>query len=69
MTVRLPIKVVPRASQAGIVECLGEALNVRVRVLAEKGRANAAVAGTIAATLSIPTWDGQIVREHTSEQH
>ncbi len=50
---RLPIKVVPGASQDEICGWLGDRLKVRVRAPAESGKANAAVTKLIATRLGI----------------
>jgi uncharacterized protein YggU (UPF0235/DUF167 family) len=49
---RLQIKVVPGASRES-VEWFGELLKVKVRAVAEKGRANAAVEQLLAKTLQV----------------
>lgn len=59
--VRLPVKVVPRASRDGIAGWLGDALKVHVSAPPERGRANAAVEATVAAALGVPKESVQIV--------
>jgi len=50
----LRIKVVPGASRDEIAGWLGGALKVRVTAPPERGRANAAVEGLLAASLGLP---------------
>jgi len=47
----LSLKVVPGASTEGVVGWLGDALKVRVRAPAERGKANAAVIQIVAKAL------------------
>jgi len=51
---RLLVKVVPAASRNCIAGWLGEALRIRVRAPAERGKANAAVEEIVAGALGIP---------------
>lgn len=57
---------VPGASRDGIAGWLGDALKVRVSAPPEKGKANAAVEGLIAAALGVPRSDVSIVSGHGS---
>jgi len=51
---KLSIKVVPGSSREGIAGWLGDELKIRVRQVAEAGRANEAVRKLIAMTLEVP---------------
>lgn len=51
---RLPIKVVPSSSRDCIAGWLGEALKVRVRAPAERGRANVSVEKLLSDALGVP---------------
>ncbi len=53
-TMRLPIKVVPSSSRDCIAGWLGEALKVRVRAPAERGRANVSVEKLLSDALGVP---------------
>ena len=52
--VRLPVKVVPGATRDRVVGPLGAALKVQVTAPPEKGKANEAVCGLLAAALGVP---------------
>jgi uncharacterized protein (TIGR00251 family) len=54
VTIRLSIKVVPGSSREGIAGWLGDALKVRVRAPAERGKANAAVERLLSEALRLP---------------
>jgi len=58
---RLPIKVIPGASQDEISGWLGDRLKVRVRAPAESGKANKAVCRLLANRLGIAPSSVQIV--------
>lgn len=58
---RLAVKVIPGAKTDGIAGWLGDALKVRVRAHAEKGKANKAVIKLLAAELGIPDSQIQII--------
>lgn len=60
-TTRLAIKVVPSSSRDCIAGWLGHALKVRVRVPAERGRANAAAERIVAEALGLPSHRARIV--------
>ena len=64
--VRLSVKVVPGASRDAVAGWLGDALKVRVRAPAERGKANAAVEKTLAAALDLPEEATTIVAGRTS---
>ena len=49
------VKVVPGSSRDAIAGWLGEALKVRVRAPAERGKANASVERLVARALGVPT--------------
>jgi uncharacterized protein YggU (UPF0235/DUF167 family) len=63
---RLKIHVTPGAGDEAIVGWRGEALRLKVRAAAEKGRANAAAARLLAVRLCLPPSRVAIVRGHTS---
>ena len=63
---RLQLKVVPGSSRDQIAGWLGDALKVRVRAPAERGKANAAVEKLVAAALDLPVESVTIVTGHTS---
>jgi len=65
---RIALKVIPGASRDGIVGWLGDALKVRVRQPAERGRANEAVSKLVADALAIPWADVSIVSGQTSQR-
>ena len=65
-TIRLPIKVAPSSPRDGIAGWLGDALKVRVRAPAERGRANAAAERVVAGALGIPEARVRIVAGRTS---
>jgi uncharacterized protein YggU (UPF0235/DUF167 family) len=66
MAVRLSVKVVPGSTQPGVAGWLGDALKIRVAEPPEKGRANAAVAATLAASLGLTRGEVRIVAGHGS---
>jgi hypothetical protein len=51
---KLAVKVVPGSSREGIAGWLGDELKIRVRQVAEAGRANEAVRKVLAKTLELP---------------
>ena len=59
--IRLRIKVVPASSRDCIAGWLGEALKIRVRAPAERGKANAAVVEIVAKALGLPKECARIV--------
>ena len=63
---KLAVKVVPKSSRDGVSGWLGDALKVRVRAAAERGKANAAVERLIAHALDIPAASVLIVTGKTS---
>jgi uncharacterized protein (TIGR00251 family) len=63
---RLQLKVVPGSSRDAIAGWLDDALKVRVRAPAERGKANAAVEKLVAAALDIPSESVCIVAGQTS---
>ena len=62
----IAVKVVPGASRDRIVGVLGEALKIATSVAAEKGRANAAVAESLADALGVRKGDVQLIAGHGS---
>jgi uncharacterized protein (TIGR00251 family) len=60
------VKVVPSSSRDIIVGWLGEALKIKVRAPAEKGRANKAVEKIIANALGISISSVSVVSGHTT---
>ena len=50
----LPVKVVPASSRNRIAGWLGDTLKITVTAPAESGKANAAVAATLATALGVP---------------
>ena len=62
---RLTVKVVPSSSRDIIVGWLGQALKIKVRAPAQKGRANKAVEKVIANALGISIRSVSVVSGHT----
>src|SRR5262245_38933354 len=62
--IEFAIKVVPGASRNRLAGLLGNALKVQVAAPPERGQANAAVSGLIAAVLSVSMKDVTIIRGH-----
>jgi uncharacterized protein (TIGR00251 family) len=62
----LRVKVVPGSSRDAIAGWLGEALKVRVRAPAERGKANASVEKIVADALGVPMACARIVAGRTS---
>ncbi len=62
--VQIRLKVVPGSTRDCIVELLGNALKVQVSAAPEKGKANEAVLGLLAARLGIGVRYLSIVRGH-----
>lgn len=60
------VKVVPGASRDRVVGVLGDALKITTAAAAEKGRANAAVARTLARTLGVSPRNVELVSGATS---
>ncbi|MFP6622906.1 MAG: DUF167 domain-containing protein [Myxococcota bacterium] len=60
------VKVVPGSSRDAIAGWLGEALKVRVRAPAERGKANASVEKIVADALGVPMACARIVAGRTS---
>ena len=63
---RIPLKVVPGSSRDEISGWLGDSLKVRVRAVAEAGKANAAVTRVVALRLGVPRQAVRIVTGTTS---
>ncbi len=66
LQMKLDLKVVPASSRDGIAGWLGEALKVRVRAPAERGKANAAVEKIVADALGVSKERVLIVKGKTS---
>jgi len=62
----LSVKVVPGSSRDRVVGVLGEAMKVATAAAAEKGKANAAVAGILAKALDVDKRAVEIVTGLTS---
>jgi uncharacterized protein (TIGR00251 family) len=62
----LRVKVVPGASRDALAGWLGDALKIRVRAPAERGKANAAVEKIVAEALGVPSTCARIVGGKTS---
>ena len=65
-TTQLLIKVVPASSRDSIDGWLGDALKVRVRAPAERGKANAAAEKIVAEALGLPKGRARVVRGQTA---
>lgn len=63
---KLPVKVVPKASRNYVAGWMGETLKVCVTAPPERGKANAAVEEVLAAALGLPTGRVRVVVGHTS---
>lgn len=66
MAIKLPIKVVPASSRDGVTGWLGDALKVRVRAPAERGKANLAVEKIVAEAIGVAPESVRVVKGHTS---
>ncbi len=62
----LTVKVVPGSSRDRVVGVLGDALKIATSAAPEKGKANAAVAKTLAAALGADRRDVELVGGQTS---
>ncbi len=62
----LAVKVVPGSSRDRVVGVLGDALKIATSAAPEKGKANAAVARTLAAALGADRRDVELVGGQTS---
>jgi len=60
--VHVHLKVVPGASQAGLVGAYGDRFKVRVTAAAESGKANKAVCALLASALGVPAQAISLVR-------
>ena len=65
---RLPLKVVPKASRDRIAGWVGERLKVQVRAAPERGRANAAVEALLAEALGLPRRAVRVVAGRASPE-
>ena len=63
---KLDLKVVPKSSRDCVAGWLGDALKVRVRAPAERGKANAAVEQLVAGALDLPREAVRITAGKTS---
>jgi len=59
------VKAVPGASRDRVVGVLGDCLKIATSSAAEKGRANAAIAKTLAAALGVGKRDVELIRGAT----
>jgi uncharacterized protein (TIGR00251 family) len=66
--VRIRLKVVPGAACDEIAGVLGDRLKVRVSAPPEGGRANKAVCALLAAALSLPRRNVEVVSGHASAE-
>jgi uncharacterized protein YggU (UPF0235/DUF167 family) len=64
-SLRLPVKVSPKASRNRIQGWLGDTLKVAVTAAPERGKANAAVEALLAEALDLPARAVQVVAGHT----
>ena len=64
----LAVKVVPGSSRDRIVGVLGASLKIATSAAPEKGKANAAVAGTLAKALGVDRRSVSLVSGQTSPQ-
>jgi len=62
------VKAVPGASRDSIDGVLGDRLKIRVAAPPEQGRANAAIERLLAAALSVPPRDIEVVAGHTGPE-
>ena len=62
----IAVKVVPGSSRDRVAGVLGDCLKITTSAAAEKGRANAAVARTLAAALGVSPRDVTLVSGQTS---
>lgn len=65
MSVRLQLKVIPKASKNEIAGWIGDALKVRVTAPPERGKANEAVLKTVAFVLRLPRENVRLVSGET----
>ncbi|MCP4877001.1 MAG: DUF167 domain-containing protein [Gammaproteobacteria bacterium] len=63
---RLAVKLVPGASHSNIAGWFGDSLRIRVKAVAEKGKANAALVSLIAQTLELPSDAVRLIGGKTS---
>ncbi len=64
----IAIKVVPGSSRDRVVGVLGDQLKIATSAAAEKGKANAAIARTLAKTLGLSAKDVQLESGQTNPQ-
>jgi uncharacterized protein YggU (UPF0235/DUF167 family) len=63
---KLPVKVIPGASQNAITGWLGNELKIRVTASPERGKANVAVEKIVAQALGLPKGAAKIISGKTS---
>jgi len=63
---KLPLKVIPGSSKDSVAGWLEDALKVRVRAPAERGKANRSVESLVASALGVPPASVRIVSGQTS---
>ncbi len=68
MSVRLPVKVAPKAARNALTGWMGDTLKISVTTAPEKGKANQAVIGLLADALQLPKSALAVVRGQTSPQ-
>jgi uncharacterized protein (TIGR00251 family) len=64
----IAVKVVPGSSRDRVVGVLGDQLKIATSAAAEKGKANAAIARTLAKSLGLSTKDVQLESGQTNPQ-
>lgn len=65
---KIKVKIVPGASNSGIIGWLGDTLKVRISAPPEKGKANAAIVALISDALHVPECSVHIVSGRNSQR-
>jgi len=68
VSVRLAVKVAPKASRNAVRGWLGDTLKVAVTAAPERGKANEAVEELLAETLALPKGAVRVVAGHTQSR-
>ncbi|MFL6652511.1 MAG: DUF167 domain-containing protein [Sulfurifustaceae bacterium] len=68
MTAKLAVKVIPKAARDGVAGWMSDVLKVRVTAAPERGKANTAVLGMIAAALRVPRDSVRLIAGAASER-